>query len=1131
MFRLNHRRIKEAHSGFALVATLSMMVMLSVLAVGMLELSKVTLRNTSHDKLQAEARANARMALMVAIGRLQELAGDDRRVTAAADIQMDEASEHGSRYWTGVWSNAAGDAAGEEIYTKTPEAQFEGWLVSGADEDPENSDSTSISLDTSVTLVGAGTAGSVVREHVSVPLVEVVSAVPNMTGRYAWWVGDEGVKARGNLPSSGDSDVAATDLTLGQRGGGWEVLDGMENYPERGAENEAVLSRVFTLQSMSVAVPAVSETMPKHFHEFTVDSCGLLTDTLHGGLRMDLTPYLENGFPASAASASFPNAPVAGKNMIPSSVAPNILGPKWDRLRALKTMRPPVGGNLTVTVGNGSEQPDIAPILLDVRLLLGTKILSVPAQPNMFIPYPCAKISVALANPYPYPLRWTQNLELEFYLASGNGSTTLWNPNATPPATHRKRFLPRKNVSEPSVLGGAVFTIPPGVLAAGEAQAYTQIGAVNRPNTVSTVTVPLGAFLSSSPLDYRNSIILENPAVFTAPHDLEIIEEQNTSVLGIELRGGASISVLRRIEGLEINNANARYTRRRINAAQITTMTEPFPIQLYSFSLSQPGMDYGSLLPTTDQLGVRNSTLRTFMDFNLRAQNFPRPIAGYLTPPYFMETMNSTAGLPFVAPGGDTGSAFSKNLALSPLRWGYSSTSGPRKTVLFSAPKQIVSLAQFQHADLTADDRFRSVSIQPGNAFGNSYAPHLVKRRLSMETRYDYTIRGSTVAPLATPNRYYDMSYLLNASLWDSFFISTIPTTGDITPQNLRIREMLPGVPPEDMRNPLLAASNLCIEGSFNINSTSKDAWKALLASNRNLKHPVEPSTISDAVMFPRSLDQTGVAQLPKPSGNDNDSLNGFRRINDEQLDALAEEIARQVRLRGPFVSLSHFVNRALVDLTDDDNYLGRSGALQSAIDNSGLNMLPGDDSDSGFANVMPTNDRLVLHTYADGRPAPDMDNLADTFRLATHASITNASGDSGPPVWASMSQDGNPGNTASMLSDREMLTDTNYVKEQGFRSTGIPAWLTQADVLQVIGPVISARSDTFRIRTYGEVLDVSGKVAAQAWCEAIVQRIPEYLDSSDPSETRPAELKPINAKFGRRFLVASVRWLNSNEI
>lgn len=1068
------------------------------------------------------AEANARMGLMLAIGRLQELAGDDRRVTAAADLMMDAAGMHPSRYWTGVWSNPTGAAAATEIFTRTPKAKFEGWLVSGDRGSLLQSDSTTIPLGSGMKLVGEGSAGSSPLDHVTVPLVDVAAASGGMNGRYGYWVGDEGVKTRGNLPSSGTPTLAATSLTLGSRGGGWESVAGMETYPGRAAPNEPTLTRLISHPTTALAVPSVRTAIPDHFHGFSVDSRGLLTDTLAGGLRMDLTPHLENGFPTSPASTSLPNAPVTGKNILPASVAPNIKGPTWDRLRALRTMRPPIGGKLTVAVGNNGDQAHIAPILLDVRLLMGAKLVPVPGNDTQYRIHPCGKISVALANPYPYPLRWTRSLEVEAFRVSGAGiASCIWE------GANRPRFLP-ENPTIPSVFGEAVFTIPAGELAPGEAQAYTISGPVVRPMNANPITVPLGPFLFQAPADFRNAIVMNHTDINTGSKLLEVREAGNSSVMGIELRAsgsGSGTGVLARLDAFELDNAFFTSVRRQVDAQSAKEMTEPFPLHLYSFQMSQPGMDYGSLLPAAGQLGVRNSTLRTFADFNMRAQRFPRSIAGYLSPPYFMESSDNLASLPFNKPGGETGTAFTRNLAMSPLAWGHSPVSGPRKTILFGAPDEIVSLAQFQHADLTADDRFQSVSVQPGNAFGNGYAPLFVKRRLSSEIRYDYVVNGLNSAP-GTANRYYDMSYLLNAALWDAHFLSTIPGSGSTAPLNPRISEIRPGTAPAELRDPLRAASHLWVTGGFNVNSTRKDAWKALLASNRKLRHPAETSAPTEGAMFPRSLSQPGQAQSPKPSGDGDDSLNGFRRLTDAQLEDLSVEITRQVRLRGPFLSLSHFVNRTLTDLKADAEHTGRSGTLQSAIDDSGLNMVPGEGT-SGFANLTPTNNLVRMQKHADGRPEADMVGNG----RATQPGIANHPSDTSPPVWTSFSRDGNPGNTGSMLADREMLTDDRYRPEQGFRSTGIPGWLTQADVLQVIGPVIGARSDTFRIRSYGEALDSAGNPIARAWCEAIVQRIPQYIDATNGPETRPTNLIPINARFGRRFEIVSFRWLHPNEI
>jgi hypothetical protein len=676
----------------------------------------------------------------------------------------------------------------------------------------------------------------------------------------------------------------------------------------------------------------------------------------------------------------------------------------------------------------------------------------------------------------------------------------------------------------PSVFGNVVFTIPAGTLPPGQAQAYTMTNAFNRPFTNTAITVPLGVSSSNAPFDLNKSIVLTSTqSPISGNHTLDAREPANTVIIAIELSAAGS-GILSKIECLELDCAYS--PKRPVTPSDVVSVTDPFPIQLFRFQISRPGVDYAAFLPPVGSpLGIRNSTLRTFADFNLRAQSFPRPIAGYLSPPYFMDKPDNLSALPFSPPGGLTGGSFTSDLAFSPIPWGHSANTGPTQTILFDTPQEFVSLAQFQHADLTASNSSRSVATQPGNALGNSYAPHLVKRGLSFENRFDYTV-SSLIAFTALQNRYFDMSYLLNVALWDSFFLSTVPTSGAITPRNPRINEIQEGSSPTDLRDPLRASSKLWVQGGFNINSTRPDAWKALLASNNKLLHPAE-SNIQDSAMFPRSLSQTGEAQLPMPSGDGNDSLNGFRRLTSAHLDTLASEISRQVRLRGPFVSLSHFINRSLLNLSPSTKELSRSGALQSAIDGSDLNLSPSRSS-TGFVNLSPANNQVQMQAYSANNQLPEAD-MVGTGRV-TQLPPKDAS-DPGPAVWPLWSKDGNPGNTGSMLADRALLTDPAYRSEQGFRSTGIPGWLTQADVLQVIGPIINARSDTFRIRSYGEALDPAGRTLARAYCEAIVQRLPNFLDPSNLPETRPSILNPTNAKFGRRFEIVSFRWLHPDEI
>ena len=91
--------------------------------------------------------------------------------------------------------------------------------------------------------------------------------------------------------------------------------------------------------------------------------------------------------------------------------------------------------------------------------------------------------------------------------------------------------------------------------------------------------------------------------------------------------------------------------------------------------------------------------------------------------------------------------------------------------------------------------------------------------------------------------------------------------------------------------------------------------------------------------------------------------------------------------------------------------------------------------------------------------------------------------------------------------------------------AAGCTGWLMQGDVLDPLGPSIVVRGDTFRIRGYGESRDATDKIIARAWCEAVVQRIPEYVDATEKSEV--VKLKqPLNVKFGRRYRMLSFRWL-----
>jgi len=198
-------------------------------------------------------------------------------------------------------------------------------------------------------------------------------------------------------------------------------------------------------------------------------------------------------------------------------------------------------------------------------------------------------------------------------------------------------------------------------------------------------------------------------------------------------------------------------------------------------------------------------------------------------------------------------------------------------------------------------------------------------------------------------------------------------------------------------------------------------------------------------------------------------------------------------------MSVSDFVNRKVSGDTNGDGQINnnditphhRKGAVQAAIDE----MVAGTTDENGDPIIEPFND--VIAEKAGG--------VATEYNHFGWIPNTTLAGNS---------------------------------------AMGVPGSITQANVLRNIAPRLTARSDTFRIRGYGEVTDADGKIIAKATCEALVQRLPEYVDSEtyadynepwdvyDPDETDPTKnLNPMNQAFGRRFEIQSFRWLDDSEV
>jgi hypothetical protein len=367
---------------------------------------------------------------------------------------------------------------------------------------------------------------------------------------------------------------------------------------------------------------------------------------------------------------------------------------------------------------------------------------------------------------------------------------------------------------------------------------------------------------------------------------------------------------------------------------------------------------------------------------------------------------------------------------------------------------------------------------------------------------------------------YWDHVLLLNDALWDDYFVSSLADqtrpgasvsaslaenlqklAGGQELANSRYMPYFGGSTPAEIKADLQAtdgylkaASHLMVDGMFNVNSTSVDAWHALFSGIRERQvvyrdkdGALKPVAIPSGKRIALSRFNT---ETTDQEGNDPEfgvtrddgmqAWSGVRFLDDAQLRKLAEECVKQVKRRGPFLNFSEFINRRL---SDDD--LGTMGALQSAID------------------------------YDDSSPQAGSINY--DFKS----------------------------NSDFMLKASDLGTNSFSTPEAavGSRFAGIPGYVIQSDLLNPIANTLSVRDDTFRIRAYGDSLDASGKVVARAWCEAIVQRMPEYSDESNAPEI-PArlmseqgkfddnsEMSAVNRRFGRKFRIESFRWLSGSEI
>ncbi|MFH1499284.1 MAG: hypothetical protein ABII82_15825, partial [Verrucomicrobiota bacterium] len=154
-------------------------------------------------------------------------------------------------------------------------------------------------------------------------------------GKYAWWIGDEGVKARVNLvdpyveptPAMNNAGVAAAPASpfrlMSPQRMAIERVPGLGSFPINDPDARKLID-VEQLGLIDNTLPV--EVRRERFHDLTTTSAGVLADQRRGGLKRDLTfafaQSLEDyrtalGLPSATVNPLIPTTSCRRTNKVP----------------------------------------------------------------------------------------------------------------------------------------------------------------------------------------------------------------------------------------------------------------------------------------------------------------------------------------------------------------------------------------------------------------------------------------------------------------------------------------------------------------------------------------------------------------------------------------------------------------------------------------------------------------------------------------------------------------------------------------------------------------------------------------------------------------------------------------------
>ena len=1189
------QRVSPFRPGFALIATISVLLLLTLVAVAFLSLSALTVRTAREDWAREEARANARLGLMIAFGELQREMGPDRRISASASIldrnpetlQIDGV-DHPN--WLGVFSteyegnqNGSPWSRNDEYVGGMKDSRgglsyrardvVSGYLVSGNEGGKEKMTGRRRFLDAlnanlgddneQVNLVGPGSVNDKLDQvYVKRVATEKEKLLPNGTreyrdlGGYGFWIGSLGAKAAVSVAdrhrdtaidySRGDGVqrlINAQDVEAA-------VIDGIADV----VEGEA--AKLITLNTMALVHKKNKEGIKDNFHTITGYSRGVLANVRDGGLKRDLTAYLigdgsiddlnsDEAYymgiqdddrmvgPMNRKMGEFRGfdyeesrykdiAPTFGvlRKWYEFSQSNSFTRKTMDQLAPEVWEKPP-GYNITRNVYDKTNwntvqfvpfgQPNITPLLTEANVYYNMVAYKngtdTEAKYRLRM---CLYPRVALWNPYSVALR-TPPLVCQLFINGGKQAEfTLGEEKRLMEIYIGGRYTDRRDTH----YGGQIFmTLPNMTIPPGE----TLVFSPERTAELSVTTYSLNALTSSDAPSSSRYFYIDYPTEFDSPPTRFREEPKGGIASGAdnymvslkEINVNGPVNAQNFVQLPLFSYASISLQAGGSDEYPLRWNSETAPVHLLNSSAEVLGDGRPPDVRTRDGFRLRwwNETESNIMgsgglsgypghlqsaalaNWNLRGAYCTRTPFDNVAPvpPYFhgiytrdqpdteVEWGDMT---PILSDGQNTTFPFTRP------------AEGPPFLIAFELPSVdvgIPSIAYLRHLKLS------EFVWHPSYAIGNSLVDPRVPRSgtspiLSQSERsqggWNATTLGSSywaelyrniIFEMCEDNNLiYDQSFEVNYNLWDDFFVST----GTVNQKALFADD--PGKNPlpngrfgifdsdgdltSDIQDFFRAATRLSVEGAFDVHSTDKQAWKAILSSTRDIGFGSKGLT-----PYPRLLSKDNRDYI---GGQINDAtFDGFRSLQEEEIDQLAEQIVFEVKRRAPFYGLADFVNRRLAE-----DETGQSGAIESAISRAGINQT--------LISEYPIDRSRELPDLRISQPSTSM---TDITRLR---------------------QQDKPESTA----------------------WGLPGYLTQGDVLQIIGSTLSARSDSFVIRSYGESKDVNGRIQARAWCEATVQRTPEPMNP-DREGLNPEPVSGDDVDFGRRFRIVSFRWLGKDEV